>query len=96
MPWTEIVGWVLGGGLGLFVLDRSLLSMEDRGWIYYRRTRPGRGASTYHLLEMSSIFNPGFEAVQEVRAKEEKQEQESGDPPADDDPESLDAAGDPS
>ena len=35
--------WVVGLAVGLFVLDRALLWMESRGWIYYRRTRPGRG-----------------------------------------------------
>ena len=72
--------WVVGGALGLFVLDRLPLWIESRGWIYYRKSRPGRGAATYHLLEMSAIFNPSMEVAQEILVKEEVQEEESGDP----------------
>ena len=72
--------WLASAIVGLVVLDRVLLWMESRGWIYYRRTKPGRGASTYHLLEMSSVFNPSFQVVQEMRVSEEQQEDEAGDP----------------
>jgi hypothetical protein len=73
--------WIAGSAVGLFVLDRALLWAEGRGWIYYRRTRPGRGASTYHLLEMSNILDPSVRPVQEVKVKERKSEDEAGDPP---------------
>ena len=72
--------WIVGLGLGLFLLDRLLLWAEARGWIYYRRNKPGRGASTFHLLEWTSVIDPTQRQVQEIRVKEEQQEDEAGDP----------------
>ena len=82
MSGLETAAWIVGGMMGVFVLDRALLWAEERGWIYYRRRRPGRGAIGYHMLEMSSVFNPSHKVVQEIQVKEEQQEDESGDPPA--------------
>ena len=76
----ETILWILGLGGGAFFLDRFLLWTESRGWIYYRRNKPGRGASTYHLLEWTAAFDPTQREVQEIRVKEEKGEDESGDP----------------
>ena len=73
--------WILGLGGGVFLLDRFLLWAESRGWIYYRRNKPGRGASAYHLLEWTSVIDPTQREVIEIRIKEEKREDESGDPP---------------
>jgi hypothetical protein len=57
--------------------------MESRNWIYYRKSKAGRGASAYHFLEMSSAFDPSTHRGAEVRlVQEEEQEDESGDPPA--------------
>jgi hypothetical protein len=71
--------------LVLLILDRLLLILESRGWVNYRRTGLSRGAATYHTLELSSAFDPGFEDVMEVKYAEEKQEDDSGAPPAPDD-----------
>ena len=76
----ETILWITGVAAGLFVLDRVLLWVEARGWIYYRRNKPGRGASTYHLLEWNSAFDPTMRQVQEERLREEKEEEEAGDP----------------
>jgi hypothetical protein len=75
-----LVGWVVGGGAGLFALDRLLLWFESRGWIYYRHNKPGPGTIIYHTLEMSSVFNPSFKVVQEIQLREEQQDTEDGDP----------------
>jgi len=40
---SDVAPPLFGGAIGLFFLDRALPWMEDRGWIYYRTTRPGRG-----------------------------------------------------
>lgn len=64
--------------------DRLLLWCESRGWIYYRRNGLRRGAATYHLLEMSSVFDPGFQQIMELRTEERELQDESGDPPVDD------------
>jgi hypothetical protein len=76
----ETALWVSGLAVGLFLLDRLLLLLEARGWIYYRRNKPGRGASSYHLLEWTSVIDPTQRQVMEERVKEERREDESGDP----------------
>jgi hypothetical protein len=80
MSWVELALWMIGTVAGLFVLDRLLLWIESKGWIYYRRNKPGRGASTFHLLEWTSVLDPTQRQVMEIRAKEERQEDEAGDP----------------
>ena len=77
---SEVALWVVGLGAVVWILDRFLLWAESRGWVYYRRSKPGRGASTYHLLEWASIFDPAQREVIEVRVKEEQAEDEAGDP----------------
>lgn len=72
-------GVILLAGLAL---DRLLLWMESRGWVYWRRNRPARGASTYHMLELQSTFDPGIQHLLEVTVEEEEDEDDSGDPPA--------------
>lgn len=64
----------------LWGADRVLLRMETRGWIYYRNSKAGRGAVGYHMLEMSSVFNPGHKVVQEIQVHEQKQVDDDGDP----------------
>lgn len=80
----EWVFWVAGAAVGLLVLDRVLLWIESRGWIYYRRTKAGRGAATYHLLEWSSALDPSMRQAQVEMVKEERREDESGAPPVSD------------
>jgi len=80
----ETALWILGLALGAFFLDRVLLWVESRGWIYYRRNKPGRGASTYHLFEWNAAFDPTMRQVQEERIKEDREEEESGAPPGPD------------
>lgn len=73
--------WVAGIVVALVVVDRLLLWIESRGWLYYRRTKPRGGAAVYHLLEMSSTFDPSIQQVIEVKVKEERKQEESGEPP---------------
>lgn len=76
--------WLFVGELvliALLVLDRLLLLMERRGWIHYRRNGLSRGGASYHTLQLSSIFNPGMQAVIEAKYEEEEQQDESGEPP---------------
>ena len=81
---TRLAIWIAGAALALFLLDRLLLLLESRGWIYYRTTGLHRGAATYHLLELSSVFDPGFKEIMEIRSEEEQQQDDSGAPPAPD------------
>ena len=78
VKWLTVVAATLVVAL---LVDRLLLRMEARGWIFYRRTRGIRGGAMYHAQELDSIFNPGMQHVQEAHVKQEQEEDESGDPP---------------
>jgi hypothetical protein len=80
------VSLVLGGLVVLVLLVAIhflLIWMESKNWIYYRRT-PKHGGSAYHLMHMSSIFDPKFKQVMEIMVEEERQEDESGEGKVDD------------
>jgi hypothetical protein len=79
---TKLLVWGAVIMLAALAMDRLLLWIESRGWIYWRRNRPARGASTYHMLELHSNFDPGIQHILEATVKEEEDEDESGDPPA--------------
>lgn len=53
--------------------------MESHNWIYYRR-RPRHGGAQYHLLQMSSVFDPRFQQVVEIMVADERRDDESGGP----------------
>lgn len=72
--------WVVSGIVAVLLIDRLLLRMEKKGWIFYRRTKGPRGGATYHVREMASVFDPGIKYVQEEIVEEEEQQDESGDP----------------
>ena len=76
--WLAVGGAVLAGG---YVLDRFLLWAEERQWINYRRHGLSRGAAQYHMLELSSIFDPGKQQVLEMEYAERKGQDDSGAPP---------------
>ncbi|MEQ7006069.1 hypothetical protein ABN028_07685 [Actinopolymorpha sp. B17G11] len=67
--------------VALFVLDRGLLWMERRRWIYYRRTKSSGGMS----LEISQLFDPTARLVKREMEQEtvRKVVRPSGDPPFD-------------
>lgn len=46
---------------GLLLLDRALLAAEDRGWIFYRRRKPGSGSVS------GAVFGPAFDLLQPSR-----------------------------
>jgi hypothetical protein len=78
MPRLLVWGAVIG--VALLALDRLLLWLESRGWLYYRRNKPRGGAAVYHLMEMHSNFDPGIQEVMGIKVHEEKREDEAGDP----------------
>ncbi len=77
----KLLWWAVAIVVAAFAMDRLLLWMESSGWIHYRRTGLARGASVYHLLEMSSVFDPGIQQVIEIMVEEERRQDKSGDPP---------------
>ena len=72
--------WLVAGLVALFLLDRLLLRLEHKGWIFYRRTKGPRGGATYHVREMASVFDPGIKYLQEEIVEDEEEQDESGDP----------------
>jgi hypothetical protein len=74
LVWMGIIGL-------LFAADRALLAMEARGWINYRRHGPNLSAARYHVMELHSIMEPGIQQVIESHYREQKNEDDSGDPP---------------
>jgi hypothetical protein len=73
--------WALALIAALALVDRLLLWMEEKGWLYYRRTRGRGGGAIYHMMETHSTFDPGIQEVIEAKYHEEKNQDESGDPP---------------
>lgn len=82
--------WVLAVALALLVADRLLLRAERRGWINYRRRGLSRSGAAFHSLTLQSIFQPSAEHLIEARYTETEEEDDSGDPPGDRDPQPLD------
>lgn len=72
----ETALWLALLAVAVWVLDRLLLEAEDRGWIYYRKRRPVRGVSMYHINELTMML--GGTTVPEIQ--EEVEEDDSGDP----------------
>jgi len=77
----KIIAWFIGIGIALFLLDRALLRMESRGWIYYRRKAPARSSLGNAFLEIQSFLEPSKKVMVEVMKEEKKEQAESGDPP---------------
>ncbi len=63
----KIIGIVLTIVVVLFCLDRVLLAMERRRWIYYRKRKPEGGATGRVFLEMQSFVEPAIKQVMEHR-----------------------------
>ena len=81
------VGALALAALALWLVDRLLLWMERRGWIYWRRSNHRTTVTVGNaLLEIQSFVNPGAREVIEARRREESEESESGDPPEAGDP----------
>ena len=75
-----IIGIVAAGAAFIF-LDRLLLKMESRGWIYYRKSKPSRSSLGNAFLEIQSFLEPSKKQIVEVRKEDKKEQAEAGDPP---------------
>lgn len=72
------IGLVAGLLLGL---DRLLLYMEGRGWIYYRRKKPSSSALSNACLEVQQLLEPSKKYVVQIKKDERRDQQEAGDLP---------------
>ncbi|GEM_PF-5591293 len=62
-----------------FVMDRFLLWIEAKGWLFYRKRKSPGGFLGNALLELNTIFQPSSSNVIEVKQKAGKiKPQESG------------------
>ncbi len=66
----------------LFLLDRLLLWMERRGWIYYRKNKDGGGPGVGNaFLEVQSLLEPSKKELLEIRREDKREQDDSGAPP---------------
>lgn len=76
---------LLALGAVLYWLDRLLLWMERRGWVYWRMTKRSTGPGVGNaLLEIQTLMQPAARHLLELRQEVKEDSPESGDPPSDD------------
>lgn len=79
-----LLGVAAGLAVALFLGDRLLLWMEERGWIDYRRTYPGRmnaGQVGPAFLAIQGLLEPEKRHAAEEQTAVRIEEDESGGPP---------------
>jgi hypothetical protein len=74
--WTLIVVTI---PFALLLLDRILLALEDRGWIFYRRNKPNFQNAGSAFIELQAMFEPKARYVIERKEQAENEEDEDGD-----------------
>lgn len=74
----KIAFWVLLVGGSLFALDRLFLFMESRGWIYYRRRKPGSSALSNACLEVQQLLEPSKKHIVQIKKEQKVEAKESG------------------
>ena len=65
---------------GLYGLHRLFLWMEQQGWVYYWH-KSGSGNAGNVLMPIQAIYQPEVHYVIEERARNQAEQDESGDPP---------------
>ncbi|GAC1339972.1 MAG: hypothetical protein NVS2B9_04350 [Myxococcales bacterium] len=78
----DILFWIAVSASALFVLDRGLLKAEERGFLYYRKTKASPGALGSALARIQSVLEPDKAHVADVQQRQEIQEEPAGAPPA--------------
>ncbi len=73
----DILLWITGILVALFALDRLMLWMEARGWIYWRKVKR-KGAGGGYLLG-PDVFDPGKRYLEEAREEQTQEDEEDGD-----------------
>lgn len=74
----DVLFWLIGIVAGLFALDRLLLWMEARGWIYWRKVkRKASGGGGPFVV--GSVFDPTMTYAAEAREERALEDSEDGD-----------------
>ena len=78
--WQWLVGALIVLGLfsALFWLNRFCLWLEDRGWLYYRRKKPGSSAASAWVA-MQQFIEPGVKHVVQIKQERRSEEDEEAD-----------------
>ena len=63
-----------------YLADRLLLWMEDRGWIFYRRSRPDPKNVGPAFLEIEALLQPSRRHVLEQKVDQHAEEDDDGGP----------------
>ena len=79
LKWLPVL-LVAGFVVAAFLIDRVLLWMERRGWIFYRATRPDMRNVGPAFLEIQRIFEPGVKHVLEEKVQQREEEDDEGGP----------------
>ena len=81
-PWLKVTLLLIAVPVALFCLDRLMLRMERRGWIYWRKRPPGSASPGRAVLnEFQQLVEPEIRHVQE----HERQQRAMIDDESDDD-----------
>lgn len=76
MTLASAVGAVAAGGLALYGLHRLGTWLDDRGWLYYRRSsRKGRLS-----LALAAALDPNARRILEIQEAVQREDDEDGDP----------------
>lgn len=76
-----VVGTVILIVAILLGLDRLLLWMERRGWIYWRKSKSSGTGIGNALLEIQSMLGPSRKNIVEVMKEDKREQEDSGAPP---------------
>jgi hypothetical protein len=73
---ARYVPWAAGVGAALWGLHRLGLWLDDRGWLFYRRSsRRGRWGRA-----LAAAFDPQVRRILEIQERIQRQDDEDGDP----------------
>ena len=76
MTWVTVVAITVVALMLLVAGDRLLLKTEQRGWIYYRKSKPESGAGSAALGPVVDLFQPSREiAITEQRRETHRRHQ---------------------
>lgn len=82
MPWPTAAIVIPLAAVVLWLIDRALLTAEDRGWIYWRRRQASSSQLGSAMLSVQGLLEPD-----KIHVTEERQRQEADiDIAADNDP----------
>lgn len=80
MTVVDAAVWIAVAVACLLTLDRLLLWMEAKGWVYWRKTKRKGGASiAAGLISMNAIYDPSAHHLAEARQEQEIEDEDDGD-----------------